>query len=68
MKIQRNDCVDCTGAGLTCLGDMCPYHDNYEVHICDKCKQDIEDEPYITDGKELCAECAEEREDNEDEI
>ena len=61
MKIWRNDCVGCTGAGLPCQGRMCPYHDDYEVHICDECGRDIED-MYIVEDRELCAECAGEEE------
>lgn len=54
----EDHCVGCP-EDLGCLGRRCPYR-NVEVHYCDHCDDELDDEFYIVDGEELCEECLKE--------
>ena len=48
----ENHCVGCE----TCIGSHCKYR-SVIVYYCDECKEELGDEIYDVDGKELCEEC-----------
>lgn len=58
VKIE-NHCCDCAVPGYPCLGTACSLR-NVEVHYCDKCGEEIEDDIYEVDGEELCEDCLKE--------
>ena len=52
----ENHCCDCAVPGYPCRGDLCPLT-RVEVHYCDICKCEIEDDIYDVDDEELCEDC-----------
>lgn len=58
----ENHCCGCASPAYPCLGSSCPNR-RVEVHYCDNCGEEL-DEVYEADGKELCAECFEEQDDD----
>ena len=54
VKIEDH-CVGCPPE-IGCLGSACPYR-NVEVHYCDYCGDELDDEIYIVDGEEVCEDC-----------
>lgn len=60
----ENHCCDCASPAYPCRGSSCPSR-RVEVHYCDKCGEEL-DEVYEADGEELCAECFEERNGEDD--
>lgn len=48
----------CRGCALPCLGTLCRFHDDEEVHYCDNCGCELDGNAHIGDGKELCEDCA----------
>ena len=56
VKIE-NHCVDCTGAGMHCLGSGCPNR-RVEVHYCDVCGEEAD---YWAEGEDLCEYCLQEK-------
>ena len=53
---RENGCVQCSAAGLHCLGSSCP-NESITIIYCDDCEDEIEDEVYEVDGEELCEYC-----------
>lgn len=53
----ENQCLGCEDLGMHCLGEACP-HRRVEVHICDRCGEEIGEESFTIDGDELCEACA----------
>jgi hypothetical protein len=58
----ENHCCGCASPAYPCLGSSCPNR-RVEVHYCDNCGEEL-DEVCEADGKELCAECSEEQDDD----
>lgn len=56
----ENNCVDCTGSGLPCLGMSCPNR-RVKVYYCDKCGEELGEEIYHADGEDLCEYCLKEK-------
>ena len=58
LKVYENECVDCKGMGLDCIGEACPNR-NVPHYYCDKCKDGFTPKSlYIYEGDEqLCANC-----------
>lgn len=54
MKKIENECVDCKGSGLPCMGSGCPNR-NVTRFYCDKCGN--EETLYYFEGEELCIDC-----------
>lgn len=59
MVRHENHCCDCAVPGYPCRGALCPLT-RVEVHYCDHCDGELEDEIYDVDGEELCEECLKE--------
>lgn len=57
VKTKVNGCCGCAAPAYPCMGSTCPNLQEYEVLICDKCKDEV-DKLYIVDGDELCSDCA----------
>ena len=57
MRKYENECVDCTGSGLPCIGAGCPNR-NVLHFYCDKCGETRR--LYEYDERELCIDCIEE--------
>ena len=55
----ENHCCDCATPSFPCLGDICPLRE-VEVHYCDKCGMELEEDIYDVDGDELCEDCLKE--------
>jgi hypothetical protein len=58
----ENHCCGCASPAYPCLGSSCPNR-RVEVHYCDNCGEEL-DEVHDADGKELCAACSEEQDDD----
>ena len=56
MKKIENHCCDCAVPGYPCRGSLCPLT-RCVVYYCDKCGDEIDEDVYDVDGKELCEEC-----------
>ena len=56
MKKIENHWCDCDVPGYHCLGSACPLT-RVEVYYCDECGEEIEDDIYDVEGKELCEYC-----------
>lgn len=58
MKRIESQCVGCPPE-MGCLYQSCP---NFEVdvYICDKCGQEIDEDVYIIENKDLCEYCFDE--------
>ena len=46
----------CVGCDLPCIGSACRYK-NVEVHYCDHCDDELDEEFYVVDGEEVCESC-----------
>jgi hypothetical protein len=55
LKIEDR-CCGCAAPGYPCEGNSCP-NKNVRVYYCDKCGDEITDEVYEVDGKDLCEGC-----------
>lgn len=60
----ENRCCGCAVPGYPCMGSSCPLR-RVPVYYCDKCGREI-DEVHEVDGEELCEDCAEERNEDDD--
>ena len=62
----ENHCCDCAAPGYPCRGSRCPNR-RVEVHYCDKCGAELYEEEALEgeDGRELCDDCREEEEDDD---
>lgn len=61
-KRIENHCCDCAAPGYPCRGNACPLR-HVEVHYCDRCNAEFEndDDIYETDeGLEYCELCMDE--------
>lgn len=56
MKVTENHCCDCAVPAYPCRGDLCPNR-KVEVHYCDDCGYELDEDIYDVDGKELCEDC-----------
>ena len=56
MRRIENDCCGCATPGYPCLGNACPLR-SVEYVDCDKCEEDISNEFFKYDNKELCTDC-----------
>ena len=54
MKKTENHCCGCAVPGYPCRD--CGLK-RVEVYYCDKCKEEIDDDVYESDGEELCEYC-----------
>ena len=59
MVRRENHCCDCAVPGYPCRGALCPLT-RVEVHYCDHCDVELDDDIYDVDGEELCEECLKE--------
>lgn len=59
IKIE-NRCCGCAVPGYPCRGSSCPLR-HVEVHYCDECGAELDEDLHEVDGEELCSECFEER-------
>ena len=55
IKIE-NMCIGCAVDSYPCMGSSCPNR-NVEVHYCDKCGSECQEETFDVDGEEICEEC-----------
>ena len=53
MVKYEDQCVGCD----FCIGAGCAYKEKVPVYYCDECKEEIEDDVYDVDDKELCECC-----------
>ena len=60
MVVIEDQCVGCAAPGYPCRGSDCPNR-HVEVHYCDKCGYELEEDIYEVDGEELCEECLKEK-------
>ena len=58
VKIE-NQCCDCAVPNYPCRGALCPLT-RVEVHYCDHCDTEIDEDIYDVDGEELCEDCLKE--------
>lgn len=63
IKIE-NHCCGCASPAYPCMGNSCPNR-NVEVHYCDSCGEELDD-IYKSDDEELCINCFEERNEEDD--
>jgi hypothetical protein len=66
MVVVEDQCCDCAAPGYPCRGSLCPNR-HVEVHYCDHCGYEIEDEVHEVDGEEFCSGCYEKLFENETE-
>ena len=57
MTKMQSGCVVC---GFPCIGTGCPYH-MYEATFCDECGDEISDDVFSVDDKDLCEYCLKEK-------
>ena len=67
MVVYENQCVDCIGVGLYCLGSSCKNR-HVPIVYCDICGRVMTDEVSTIDedDEHICHRCQEEEEENED--
>ena len=56
MMRYENQCCDCSVPGYPCRGVDCDLR-HVPVYYCDKCKEEIPEDVYEVDGKEICEYC-----------
>lgn len=64
LKVEDR-CCGCAAPGYPCVGNACPFK-RARIYYCDKCGEEITDEVYEVDGKDLCEDCLKEMFSKED--